>query len=59
MNKFSVTWVFRNDHIWSKYFEFVDDRDQFVLTTGLVTHPDIVQVTIQDGYNERDLKRVY
>ena len=53
-----VTWVFRNDHEWSKDFASVAERDTFINSVGLVSHPDIVRVTVQIGEEHRDLKRV-
>ena len=55
---FRVIWVFRNDHEWSKDFDSVSERDHFINTVGLVSHPDIVRVTVQIGEEQRDLKRV-
>ena len=55
---FKVIWIFRNDHVWHKNFFTQNECYDFVNTTGLVSHPDIVRVTIIDGDNERDLKRV-
>ena len=55
---FRVIWVFRNDHEWSKDFDSVAERDDFINRVGLVTHPDIVRVTVQIGEEQRDLKRV-
>lgn len=41
----SVEWKFRNDHQWIKYFESEDDMHVFILTCGLESHPDIIEVT--------------
>ena len=55
---FRVIWVFRNDHQWDKDFDSVAERDHFINTVGLISHPDIVRVTVQIGEEQRDLKRV-
>ena len=41
----SVEWKFKNDHQWIKYFESEDDMNLFILTCGLESHPDIIEVT--------------
>ena len=48
-NDIRVTWRFRNDHEWHRVFDTVPERDLFINTVGLVTHPDIVRVVIQEG----------
>lgn len=53
-----VIWVFRNDHIWEQWFDTAAERDHWINRVGLITHPDIVRVTIKEGDFERDLKRV-
>jgi len=55
---FRVIWVFRNDHEWSNDFVSVAERDDFINRCGLLSHPDIVRVTVQIGEEQRDLKRV-
>ena len=56
-DQFSVTWVFRNDHEWYKGFRSSDDRDVFVITTGLLTHPDIVRIEFHDGDVKKHVKQ--
>lgn len=51
-----VEWQFRNQ--WIKSFESTTERDLWINSVGLVTHPDIHRVTIREGDTERDLKRV-
>jgi len=56
---FKVTWVFKNDHEWHKAFDSKDECYDFINRTGLVSHPDIIRVTVSNGDSiERDLKRV-
>jgi hypothetical protein len=55
---FAVRWWFRNDHEWLKTFDSSSERDHFINRVGLVTHPDIVRVTIYEGEWSKDLKRV-
>lgn len=55
---FAVRWWFRNDHEWLQTFNTNDERDHWINRVGLVAHPDIVRVTIYDGEQEMDLKRV-
>lgn len=55
----AVRWWFRNDHEWIQTFDSAAERDHWINRVGLVTHPDIVRVTIYEGEDwERDLKRV-
>ena len=55
---FQLTWVFSNDHEWYKRFDSVAERDYFIQTTGLLSHPDIVRVTVRIGECSADLKNV-
>ena len=55
---FSVHWWFRNDHAWQQSFASKNERDFWVNSVGLISHPDIVRVTVYEGDSERDLKRV-
>ena len=55
---FKVFWVFRNDHEWTQTFASRDERDHWINSVGLVSNPDIVRVTVYEGEQERDLKRV-
>jgi hypothetical protein len=55
---FQLTWVFSNDHEWHKYFDSLAEREQFIMTTGILSHPDIVRVTVQIGQCSSDLKNV-
>jgi len=55
---FAVRWWFRNDHEWLQTFNSNGERDHWINRVGLVTHPDIVRVTIYEGEWEKDLKRV-
>lgn len=55
---FQLTWVFSNDHEWYKRFDRVAERDYFIQTTGLLSHPDIVRVTVRIGECSADLKNV-
>ena len=43
---FKVTWKFKNDHIWGKSFDTPELRDSFINSVGLVSHPDIVRITL-------------
>jgi len=43
---FKVTWKFKNDHMWEKSFDTPELRDSFINSVGLVSHPDIVEVTL-------------
>lgn len=52
----AVFWVFRNDHGWTQGFDSVPARDHWINSVGLVTHPDIVRVTIYEGDWEMNLK---
>ena len=55
----AVRWWFRNDHEWIQTFDSAPERDHWINRVGLVSHPDIVRVTIYEGSHfERDLKRV-
>lgn len=54
----SVRWWFRNDHEWWQSFDSNGERDYWIYRVGLITHPDIVRVTIYEGDWEKDLKRV-
>lgn len=45
-NLFTVRWKFKNDHIWEKSFDSPELRDSFINTVGLVSHPDIVKITL-------------
>ena len=56
-DRFSVTWVFRNEFEWHKRFRTADDRDVFVLTTGILTHPDITRIAFHDGDVEKHIKQ--
>lgn len=55
---FKVFWVFRNNHGWTQTFASRDERNHWINSVGLVSHPDIVRVTVYEGEQERDLKRV-
>ncbi len=50
-NTFSVRWKFKNDHIWEKAFDTVELRDYFINSVGLVSHPDIVRITLIGNYS--------
>jgi len=50
-NTFSVRWKFKNDHIWEKAFDTVELRDYFINSAGLLSHPDIVEVTLVGNYS--------
>jgi hypothetical protein len=52
----AVRWVFRNDHEWTQTFDSVPARDCWINRVGLVSHPDIVRVTIYEGDWEMNLK---
>ena len=43
---FVVRWKFKNDHIWEKSFDSPELRDSFINSVGLVSHPDIVRITL-------------
>ena len=55
---FQLSWVFSNDYQWHKNFDSLRERELFINTTGLLTHPDIVRVTVQIGSCSADLKNV-
>lgn len=55
---FQLSWVFRNDHEWQKNFGSLVEREYFMNTTGLLSHPDIVRVTVRIGQCSADLKNV-
>jgi len=57
-NNFKVIWVFKNDHEWHKTFDTQDECYDFINRVGLVSHPDIIRVTVSNSDSERDLKRV-
>lgn len=53
----AVIWQFRNGSIWEQAFNTSAERDHWINRVGLVSHPDIVSVTIrEDGGAESDLK---
>jgi len=56
-DQFSVTWTFRNDHDWHKRFRNADARDVFVITTGILTHPDIKRIEFHDGDVKKRIKQ--
>jgi hypothetical protein len=43
---FTVRWKFKNDHMWEKSFDTPELRDSFINSVGLVSHPDIVRITL-------------
>jgi hypothetical protein len=43
---FGVRWKFKNDHMWEKSFDSPELRDSFINSVGLVSHPDIVRITL-------------
>ena len=43
---FIVRWKFKNDHMWEKSFDSPELRDYFINSVGLVSHPDIVRITL-------------
>jgi len=43
---FTVRWKFKNDHMWEKSFDTPELRDSFINSVGLVSHPDIIRVTL-------------
>jgi hypothetical protein len=45
-NNFKVRWKFKNDSMWEKSFDSPELRDSFINSVGLVSHPDIVRVTL-------------
>ncbi len=55
-NTFSVRWKFKNDLIWEKAFDTVELRDYFINSVGLVSHPDIVRITLVG--NDSSLKDI-
>jgi hypothetical protein len=55
---FQLIWVFSNDHEWHRNFDSLREREMFINTTGLLTHPDIVRVTVQIGQCSSHLKNV-
>jgi hypothetical protein len=55
---FQLIWVFSNDHEWHRCFDSLHERELFIMTTGLLTHPDIVRVTVQIGQCSSHLKNV-
>jgi hypothetical protein len=55
---FQLIWVFRNDHEWHKMFDSIREREYFMMTTGILSHPDIVRVTVRIGQCSADLKNV-
>jgi hypothetical protein len=53
----AVRWWFHNDHEWIQTFDSAAERDYWINRVGLVTHPDIVRVTIYEGADwEMNLK---
>jgi hypothetical protein len=56
---FQLIWVFSNDHEWHRNFHSLVEREQFIRRTGLLTHPDIVRVTVRIGQCSADLKFVH
>lgn len=54
----TLRWIFRNGHEWSQSFDSELERTYWIARVGLLTHPDIVQVTEINPDGERDLKRV-
>ncbi len=54
----TLRWIFRNGHEWTQTFASELDRAHWIARVGLLTHPDIVQVTEINPDGERDLKRV-
>jgi hypothetical protein len=55
---FQLIWVFSNDHEWHRCFDSLHEREMFINTTGMLTHPDIVRVTVQIGQCSSHLKNV-
>lgn len=43
----TVTWTFRNDHVWSQSFDTEDAVLDFVNRVGLVSHPDIKTIVVK------------
>lgn len=43
----TVSWIFRNDHKWSKTFESEDAAMEFVNSVGLISHPDIAIIRVE------------
>jgi hypothetical protein len=43
---FTVRWKFKNDYMWEKSFDSPELRDYFINSVGLVSHPDIVRITL-------------
>lgn len=41
---YTIEWIFRNDHKWSKWFATKEEAQSFAFTCALHTHPDIVSV---------------
>jgi hypothetical protein len=54
----AVRWWFRNGHEWYQAFDSQAERNHWINRVGLVSHPDIVRVTVYDGDFNRDLKRL-
>ena len=55
---FQLSWVVSNDHEWHRCFDSLRERELFINTTGMLTHPDIVRVTVQIGQCSSHLKNV-
>ena len=49
-NKYMLTWTFTNDHMYTKSFEHYHEATDFMITCGLVSHPYIVMVKLNDTY---------
>jgi len=53
---FTVRWKFKNDHMWEKSFDSPELRDSFINSVGLVSHPDIVRITVMgNGSSIKDI----
>jgi hypothetical protein len=53
---FGVRWKFKNDHMWEKSFDSPELRDSFINSVGLVSHPDIVRITLL--WNDSSIKDI-
>ena len=54
---FELIWIFRNNHEWHKNFETLAEREYFMNTCGLLTHPDIESVIVKIGQCSSYLKQ--
>lgn len=48
--KVLLSWTFRNDHRYTKFFDQYHEAVDFMLYSGLISHPDITVVQIDGVY---------